>query len=1664
MLGLLVFLVLLVLFIRSPWGQGIIVDELVSYVKDKTGTEIEIDRLFVTFDGNVQLEGLYLEDLAGDTLVYSKRLEASIPFKTLLSTGEIDLQEIDWEGLTARVHRKDSIQGFNYQFLVDAFATAPDTTNQEPFQLSLGTVQLTDFDVSFRDEVQDLYADAVFSSFTLEMNELDLNQMIIDIDEVSLSNAVINYEKDTVTAFAKAEPDPTPETDTSIAEAITDQADDSPLPLIRVGNMSLDEVRLNYNSEPDQIVVNTNLQQLRMSMPKADLQNNIIEATYLHLNNSYVGITMEMPTATDTADDSSAPVFEWPDMQVNLGELLFENNSFDYSVNGAQPIKGYFNPEAISLTGLNVMATDYVMENQSMRVELAQLQGEEISGIRVRQFSTDALFTDDQLRLNQLKAQINNSSLRGNIQISYQGVNQLIENPQSIGISTTIPQFKIQLNDLFVFQPSLKENQYLNTLSSQPLQGNLIASGSTERLGVNQFELTWGQGTKITAIGELRALTDVDQLGFDLPNIEMTSTRSDIVNFVDEDQLSIELPQEFRLVGSVEGKLDDLTGKARLNTTQGDIGIQGTFKNQEQIAFNTTVTTSQVDLGQLLQNPSLGVIDAEIEASGSGSSISDLDAQIDGVVNQFSYNGYEIKELPIEAQFNNGNGQLSSRYKDDNLDAALEAKIRLDSINTYADAQLDVKGVNLQAFGISSRNIRAAGDLNLIFQGNTDRYNVTAEVKDGISVYDNQSYLLGDVDIKAYVQPDSTSVDLRNKMLDLDLRSNIEPVQLASALQRHVNSYLSDKARRDSTRSVRMKIHGNLRPAPILRDVILPNLVSLDTMRLAVDFDEKQRKLNADIIAPYIKYGESELDSLVIRSRSDEESLRFDIGFKHLLAGPLDVKQTQLDGKVAENQLFLDFNSYDDGERLIHFGSTLSRRSRTASGEQVGLDNPAPIEDLIFKLSVDDLILNKKVWTVPESNEMAYGEDRILFRDFILSHKDQSVELRTDLPNVPKDHLALLLNDFKLQALLSYFNPDEKLATGTVNGEFILEGVMDKLGFEADVQINDLHVMQVPLGKLNLDANLLNNDKYNMNLKLQGENTDLSLAGTYQADEVAAQLDLDLDIEKLGMETIAGLSQDFLKEGAGYVSGHLDVTGTSLEPQYDGSLKFNQAEINVAMLDTSFKMEDEEIKVNNEAILFDGFDISDVNNNQFSVTGEVGTKSYLNPTFDLQVRAEDFMALDSSEEDNDLYYGKAVFDAEAKITGDLNIPVIDLTLKVEDDTDFTYVIPTTQLDVVQRDGIVQFVNKENPDDILTQTEEESATLAGFDVTAALSIGEEAKINIIVDPKTGDQLQVSGTGDLRYKMYPNGRMTLTGRYEISDGFYELSLYEVVSRRFDLAKGGSVTWSGDPFDANLDVRAIYTVETSASALMAAQTSGADVSVKNKFRQELPFLVYLNVDGQLMQPEISFKLDLPEDEQGAIGGQVYGRIQQLNNQDQELNKQVFSLLVLNRFYPTSGADGSNGGTATIARDNLNQALSDQLNQFGGQLFGNTGVDLNFGLDSYTDYQGSSPQNRTQLDVTASKKLLDDRLIVSVGNEVDLEGSAPEGQQTPIIGNVSLEYLLTPKGQWRLKGFRRNQYDNVIDGQLIVSGISVIFTKEFNEFANLFKKTVADDKAKSR
>ncbi|MEH6657168.1 translocation/assembly module TamB [Leeuwenhoekiella marinoflava] len=1622
---LLLFL-LLVLFIRSPWGQGIIVDKAINYITDKTNTEIQIKKLFVTFDGNISLDGLYLEDTKGDTLVYSKHLEAEIPLWSIIKGGAIGVDDVTWEGAKANVIRKDSVAGFNYQFLINAFATTDTTTvNQTAadttaLQLNLGDFTFKDFDLNYLDEVGGMQARLNLKELELNMRKTDLENMNFDVGDVYLNDAKLVYKQ--------TKPLP-----------VSEDSSEVPMPKFSVQNLRINQVTVDYTSVPDGIAAVAELGDFETDIPQVDLQTNYAEIGEVLLNNSVVQVAMTTVEKPAAAETSTASTSVWPEFTILIDRINLADNTINYILDGAQVTPGIFNANAIALTDLNLDIENIQLKDKAFKADFISAGFIEASGLNLEELAFNLNVTDQNLDFNNLSLALNQNKLQGDAKLTYNSLDGLIENPGSAQLNLQIPQIVADLNTVFRFQPDLRSNEYIATLSKRLLTGSLRMSGSLDALNIKPTRFSWGSQTNLSLQGSIYNATTPEQLAFNIPVYKVNSTKPDLNRFLNEQELGVQLPENVQLAGSFKGNTTKIITKSKLTTTDGVVSLDGTAGFGETINFEGDVIATQIQLGTLMQNEMLGVLDMKLTATGSGSTLNDLNATLKATVDSLGFNDYTFKDLNLNGTFKNGEGNLVSAYKDDNLNMKLNASVLLDSVASAATVDLDLIGADLQALGLTEQNIKTALTLKGYFKGVPEDYEIKSEINRGVAVYDDKAYQLGDLDIAVFVKPDTTSLDISNRILSLDLESNASPQQFLTAVQRHFKRYLDKDSKIDTlVNPVLMKIRGSVHQAPILGEVFIPNLRELDTVDIAIDFDEYKRTLTADIELPYINYNGYTIDSLAFKMRSDKENMDFGLGLKELIAGPVDMKNTRLGGRVTNSMMYLDFLSMHDEEKLMHVLSKIM------------------LEEDNIKVSIDpeDFILNTKKWDVNPNNSITFTESNTIFEDFVLSYQDQQIEAGNNLSGISKEHLGVSFINFKLANIMSLLNPNESLARGKLSGQFAVEDPYTSPGMVLDLKIIDFEVIETNMGVLTATGNSIVNKGYDFDLKIKEGVADMELTGTYTANETAASIDMSLDMNRFDVNALENFSMGELSEASGTISGTMSLSGTTLEPKYEGNFKFNQAQFEVTKLNAPFLLANEEIQLDNKAVYFSDFKIQDASSNAIVVNGEVGTESFVNPTFDLTMKAKNFKALNSTKDDFDLVYGTVVFDAETKITGDLILPKVNLDLTVNSATDVTYVLPPSEVQIESKDGVVIFVNKENPDAILTNGEEESYTVSGFAIDAAFKIAKGAKFNLIIDEQTGDNFQVSGTGDFEFDMYPNGRMTLSGRYDVTEGHYEMNLYNLVNRRFELAPDSRITWSGDPFDADLDIKAYYSVETSASGLMASQTSGADMSTQMQYRQEVPFQVYININGELMQPVINFNLDIPEASRGAVGGQVYTRVQQLNQQENELNKQVFSLLVLNRFFPSSSSNGSGGGTASIARDNLNDAISDQLNVFSDKLLGNTGFDLNFGLDSYTDYQGSAPQDRTTLDVAAQKKLFDDRVVVSVGSAVDLQGSGNSDNGTaPVVGNVSIEYLLTEDGRYRLRGYRRSQFENIIDGQIIVNGISLLFTREFNKFTELWQ-----------
>ncbi|QVY64106.1 translocation/assembly module TamB domain-containing protein [Polaribacter sp. Q13] len=1619
--------------IRSPWGQNIIVDKAVNYVTGKTNTKITVDKLFLTFKGGLQLDGLYLEDTKGDTLVYSKSLEANLPLWGMIKGGAVGVDNLKWNGLRANIIRKDSLSGYNFQFLIDAFASEEPTlvveeTTSEPIDIVLGNIDLSNINVVFKDDVLGIDSHFKIGNLTANMDKVDLQKMIFNADEISLSNTNIRLIQKPVISNT-----PTTESD---------------LPTLSVNKFTLNKVEAYFENPQDQLIADVKIAEFYTEIPEINLSKNIINLTTLQLKNSDI---LLKTTSTNSAVTETTNVnndFVWPDFEVQIDDINIENNKIQYFVNNEKVVKNTFNPNAIVLENLTLKVADIFLKDKKAGLQLNAFNFEEKSGFNLKEFALNTKLSDNEFEVSDINIQIDKNKISGFAKANYKSISQLISSPEKTNIQLKIPSFSLWLETLFKFQPTLKENEYINKLSKRSLTGTVNIDGSLADVNISNTNINWGNSTKISLDGNFKNVTDTDKLQLNISNFKAKTKRNDLLQIVDEKALGIHLPEDILITSNINGTLSNISTNTQIKTSQGIATIKGIFKNGTKINYTTDIQIENYNVGTLLMNPKFGELSITLNSKGSGKNIQDLDATLKTTISKFQLENYPLKDLNIEGELKNGKGTFSSNYKDDNLNLDLNANVNLDSINTKATVNLNLIGADLEALGIMQRKVKTGLKLSLDFKGNAESYTLKSNIKNGVAVYNNSTFLVGDFTANAFVDKDTTAVSIKNKMIDLNLESNTDPQTFSTALQRHVASYFYRNVTvSDTIKSpVNLKLKAKISQTPLLRDVFLVNLKDLDTINIDVDFKEKERKLIANITAPHINFSDNELDSLAFSMHTDKEDFNFNLGFKEITAGPLNVPKTIITGTQKDNELSLNFLGFYKGEKLMNVNTSITGNS----------------DKLKFTIDKDSLLLNSNNWKIPKTNAIIFENDKLTFYDFKINLGNQSIEITDKIPRIANDHIAINYKNFEINEVFNYLSPEKEITTGVLNGDFILEQPFGDTGIIANLSISKLQVLKTDFGKLSVDAKSLENGKYDFNASLKEGTVDLDLKGDYLVENNDASLNLDLLINDFKMKALNTFSLGEIKETSGSFSGDFKVTGKTSDPKYKGSLHFTNAAFKVAKLNAKFNLKDETLQVDNSGFNMSNFTILDAEKNALVVSGDIKTKSFINPTFNLEIKANKFRVLNATKEDNESLYGKVSFNVDAKLTGNLQVPKLNAKLVVGSDTDVTYVLPSSYTNIEERDGVVAFVNRENPDAILTQKEEQTATITGFDVKAFLKIDKKAAVKVIIDKNTGDNFKVSGDGDFIFQMTPNGRLSLTGAYEVASGHYELNLYNVVDRKFVLVPGSRISWSGDPFDAKLDIRTTYTLKTSASDLMASQISGEDSSTKNKYKQVLPFNVYLNIGGELLQPKISFNLDMPEEQQGAIGGQVYERVQQVNQQEDELNKQVFSLLVLSRFYPDTSSDGSSGGFATIARNNLNDAVSGQLNAFSDKILGGSGIELDFGLNSFTDYQGDAPTDRTQLDVAAQKKLFNDRLTVRVGSEVDIQGSSSTEEKSPLIGNVSLEYKITEDGRYRLKGFRKSEFENVIDGQIIVNGIALIFTKEFNEFQQLWNSILRSKKEK--
>jgi translocation and assembly module TamB len=1621
-LSFLALILLLIAAIQIPAVQNRIVKKTISELEQKLGTKVSLGHIAISFPKEIVLEGFYIEDQSHDTLVYAGELAIDTDLFALLKK-RIQLNEISLRNWRVILSRSSDVETFNYDFIPAAFNTdpsdAPDTT-ATPWSFDIKNVQLTDVFISYHDGRLGNEIEATIGKLFVDVEELDLESPHLWLNAVEFENSTINAEV------------------SGSSENIADSTHPDSKPfLFDIETASFRNITSTFKNVSMEEILRADLGEFTIDVKTFDLVKREIDIEKVLLSNSFVSFQhtgMPIDSTIDSKEDGSAD--REPAWLFSLNSIELKNNSVQYyDFNSPAKTEG-LNVNNLWIRSINLQAKNLHYASNEANGEIELLSFQEKSGFILSSFKTTFALTDRELNVPNFEINTPHSKIRFEVRSQFPSFATLADTyPEATLILKS--RSSVGIRDVLYFNPGLLDSIPLKIRNNATVSLDTHLEGKVKDLAVRQLSVTALSGTKLSASGRIKGLPDKNA------NIHVSvdkfSTTGQDLNAVLDDSLiaKIVLPNHISLKGTYDGTISTPSVVAELTSDVGNARIDASLnlRQKGKETYDGSIEVAEFQLGRVLKKNDLGNVDLRAEVKGSGTSMKNLNAHVKVLVNKLQFREYDYKDFALEGSLRNYFFSGKASLEDKNLSFAFSGDLDYKADVALYKFTFNLKQADLNALHLTQRPLKMRGTIAVdLATADFRSINGSLDVRDvaifnGSKLYAVDSLLFASID-----QRGNSNISIRSDIMTGDFEGTINLFDMGNALKRHFNNYYS---LRDTTfgrpaEVQKFSFELVIKNTDLLTEILLPDLEPFVPGKIAGKFDSENDELDLHIDISKIKYGNIGLDTLLINVESDQNSMNYILRLRKVTMDTIRIEALTLSGTVANDSIRTKFMILD----------SLQKEKYVLGGAFYRLEHATQ-----FRLLNDEVLINKAPWETPPDNVLKFGKEGIEAHNFSITNINESL---TFITNKQENATSMVFKDLNIQNLLN-------LAEGTILADGLMNGtitVADQGSFQSEIKIEGLDILNAAWGDLSLKVSGTPKGDYTGVLDISGSQINIQANGEYQQSS-RGLINVTTNITSLDLSLVEPFAGGQVKQMKGNVRGEIRVTGEVTKPQIRGGIYFDEASFVPVVVGTPFSLKKEEISFTDQGIILNDFDITDQNNNTASLDGSIGTKDYTDFDLNLSLKARDFQLLNTDEDDNELFYGNVRINTDASISGTLTQPKIQMQMSLMDDSELTYIVPQSEKGVLEQRGIVLFVDKDSKDDpflaSINPRDTVKSKFIGLDLTANIELNEKETLSIIIDPVTGDKLTVKGNSTLTLDIDPTGDMQLSGRYEISEGSYDLSFYKLVKRKFLIKKGGTITWSGDPLLATMDISASYEVETSPLELVINQVPITDQQQINMYKQRLPFLVFLNIRGDLLTPDISFELDMPIDSRDAMAGSIYAKIKDINTRESDLNKQVFALLILRRFVSENPFETEGGSdVAATARRSVSKLLTEQLNRLSENI---KGIELSFDVKSYEDYSTGEAQGQTEVQLGVSKRLLDDRLIVKVSGNVDIEGNATnQNSFTDYIGDLALEYKLTEDGRFRITGFRNNNYD-IISGELIETGAGLIYIKDYNTLRELFK-----------
>ena len=1639
LLLLLGLFLLAVLLLQFPTVQNKVTEQITNSLSKSLNSKVSIKKVDIDFFKTIALEGIYIEDQQKDTLLYANRLSADIGLFSIFHK-DILLNNIELDGATIKVARRAVDSTFNFDYLIQAFQPSSDTdTSTAPgWNFSLKEIGIQNTLVEYLDEQTNTQLKAKLTALTTTTNQLDFKEKIIDLELVEMQSSIVDYK---ITPFDKTSTIPI-NADNLASLAFPDIGWDISIQELDIGDNLF--IYNNGNIAPKSLA--------GIDVNHLDISNINIQFKDFVWKDQQISIDLSKLSLVDKSG------FQIDEMQTKLmadsSQIILEN----LVVN--TPYSQFQNTSTLNykdFADLSDFANNVSIESNFQQVNIAfhdlNLLAPALTNLQELNTNlNEYLYLDGKIqgKLNKLKLNDLNLKIGNKLTLNITGYLRNITDVEQAIFDIDLKKLSTSYDKVKLLTKNVAIPEGLKEFGEFTFSGK--ATGQIQNVRIEDFFLQTQSNTYIKGDALLTGLPDTKQLQFEVTLNSLATEASDWKGFLKNGVPPIlDSLGNIQFIGKVNGDIRRFELVGDLNTDLGKLESNLLLNFNPDYSSGTyegAVRLIDFELNRAFPNSSTQLGKASLRAKGQGSGfvLDSLIANAEVVIDSISFNDYTYREVDINGKFEQKNFDGHIELADKNAILDFNGSINLnDSIPDFSFV-LDLDTLNLKPLNFTEKDLFIQFDAAIDFKGNS-LDNITGEslisnflIRNEVATYQEDSVVFS----AKRPRLDSAHITLRSDFLQMDINGEFDIASLQNVALHYledyfpINNILTPKTRQtvDAAWDVQQNFSFDIeiKDPTQLTSLFVPQLTKLGETSIKGSFNRKSQLLDVEAIIDSLHFGGLETEQLVLRADGSPNKLTANLALLDLQSSVFAAPLVIFDTHFGEDSLRFKFKVT---------GDTLDKRLQIKG---VAFD---AVDWYEFKLT-NGFVLNGIPWDISANNNI-YFLDNYLFIDSLkVQSNTQHFAIQSE--GFPKKGnstppITLSFSDFPLTDISNFLAIEQNTINGLLNGGFTLKKPFDNPYYIADLQVDDFTLNEEPVGQFYVNSEQsVNNQNIQLTAGIKGANNNLELNGNYVIEDKT--FDVKGAIQEMELRLLNPITEDIISDSKGRASGDFTLSGTFEKPDLNGQLALEDANTIIDFLGTRIFIPEHSIEFNSNEIVLGNVAVKDVDGQTGTLAGNIKHQFFQDYILDLQFKSDAFQVLNTTAEQSPLFFGQLFVEATVDVTGELTLPTIEVAAKTLPNSVFN-LQPLLESEEIATDEYIIFANREKylqGSDTSSVAQYELQNTFNLDLSMDLDITPDVLVRIIIDPLTGDQVEGRGSSNMAVALSPEGDFNILGNFIIESGTYDFNYQNLLKKNFTIQPNSQINFVGDPLKSIFDITAIYETKTSTYELIKNEITddGAEKSATQR-RTDIKTLLFLN--GLITQPAISFDIQLGKGTSASISSSVGRKLDELRNDQDEMNKQVFALLLFNSFIASDNTGISLAGTGQdVALSSVSKLVSNELNKLADKYL--SGFELSFDLGNYKSTTADDSSSAIEVGIGLSKKLFNDRIRISANADVDLNAQSSTTETgSNIVGDFVLEYQLTESGSYLLRVFRLNDFDILTDQNTARNGVGINYRKVFGK-----------------